>query len=248
MNTRHSFKYQMADGKKAVIVYYAVVALLFTLATVLMWIFGSPHSGIHTSLGGVDMITTLFLFVLGLNSFKENFGMLLQNGITRRSIFAGRLAAAATLGALLTVVDLALLAVFSLLGNLSSRFTTGSMFRLSYSVDGAAGIILEALFIFALHLAAMMAGYCVSLMFYRLNRPGKVLVGAGAPVLFFIVLPVADAFLFDGRVEAAMDRFQDWSMGLSANAPWMAILFFLLYAAVASGLGWLLLRRAVFRR
>lgn len=248
MNTRHSFKYQMADSKNAVIIYYIVVALLFTSATVLMWIFSDPHHGSHNYLGGVDMITTIFLFVVGLNSFKENFGMLLQNGVTRRSLFAGRLATTASLSALLTVADLALIVVFSLLGNVSGRFTTGSMFHTAYRVDGVAGFILEPLFIFALHLAAMMVGYCISLMFYRLNRLGKVLVGAGVPAFFTIVLPMLDLYLLNGRWEAAMAYFQDWSMGLSANAPWMAILFFALYAVLASGFSWLLLRRAVFRK
>ena len=54
----------------------------------------------------------VFLFIAGLNSFKENFGMLLQNGVSRRTMFTGRLLTMVSLCVGMTLMDRALLLLF----------------------------------------------------------------------------------------------------------------------------------------
>ena len=105
-----STKYQLRDNTRSVIIYYLVVVVIFAFGIISTLVnvarFGAEH--IHMTLGNAEVITMIYLFVVGLNAFKENFGMLIQNGVSRRSVFLGRLASFGIMAAIMLVIDTAI--------------------------------------------------------------------------------------------------------------------------------------------
>lgn len=237
MNTKASFLYQLKEHRKSLIIYYIVILCVFALIFISN---ASLDIGSRTELNGLDAATVIFLFVAGLNSFKENFRMLLQNSVTRKSVWLGRILASLAVCVLMAAADrvliLLLKAAASLLtGNLSGYSLIEDIYpaaaaRLSAPAMHAAGFLLDL----SLNISAAALGFMVSLLFYRLNKTGKALVGAGVPILLFVVLPAFDnaaqLLLFIGRTF-------DQAYGLTAGNPWIAMLtgavLFLTYSALS---------------
>ena len=102
MNLKATYKYQLREYKNSVIIYYLVVVLVYIFFGVSTSIMEETN---FQSTGGIELSTVIFLFVIGLNSFKETFLMLLQNGISRRTMFLGRMMTAVTLSFGMMAID-----------------------------------------------------------------------------------------------------------------------------------------------
>ena len=250
MNTLASYRYQMADHKWSILIYYLVIVCLSLILGITMAI--TIDQGAITSAGvsssGIEMPTVIFLFVVGLCTFKETFLMSLQNGISRKTIFVGKLMTIASVAIIMSIIDkiiyLILVLIFKAIGsNVAILTSYESMFTMKST--GAFQIQLESLlFEFVLALAAMAFGYFISIMFYRLNKIGKILVGAGVPVLLFIGIPSIDLTLFNGAITESIARFTTFACGTPLHMIVSSLLAFVIFSAGAFAL----MRRAVVKR
>ena len=251
MSTKASFLYQLKEHKKPLAIYYIVILCVYALmfignASVSN---GSQEISVSTKLSGLDMATVIFLFVAGLNSFKENFRMLLQNSVTRKSVLLGRILASLAVCALMAAADRALILLFKgaaslFAGNISVHSLIEDLYPAAAGGPGApamhaSGFLLDM----TLNISAAAAGYMISLLFYRLNKAGKALVDAGVPILFFVVLPALDKsgaiFLWIGR---AIYTAYGLTAGRPVNAMLTGIALFIAYSLAS---GWMIARAAV---
>lgn len=239
MKVKASFRYMVQDTLGSVAWFYGIFLALYLLTFILV-----ATKGGSGAFNGAEIASAIFLFVMGLNSFKEYFGMLLQNGVSRKTMFAARLLAFGAISLLMAVLNLLFLAVLPLLPSIDKGF---SLFSLAYNVSGPSGVVLGLLFNFALHLLFLLVGFCLTTLFYRLNKAGKVAVGAGVPVLLTIVLPAIDTLLFKNAVGRFVGRSLVAALGLKTNQPLVAVLSFLVLSAVFGLFSWLLVRRAIVR-
>lgn len=250
MTFQAAYRYQLADSKKAVPYFYGIIFLLFLTLTV-----GITSVGISsdaTVVSGMDTITPVFLFVAGLNSFKESFLMMLQNGVSRKTMFCSKLLAALTIaGAMAAIDNLILLAG----GAFSKNFENVSFLSvyepLYLDVGAQQSPLLLHLHIYLydvlLYFCLFCAGLLITMLFYRLNKMGKVAVGAGVPVFLTFIYPIVDTFLFRGKISAAILRLFDVAFGITTRNPYAAMLSLAVCIAATSALGWLLARRAVMK-
>jgi hypothetical protein len=86
MNLKSVVKYQILDGKIAIPVFYLVVLCVMALLLVSVSEIGEGSSA---SISGLEMATIIFLFVVGLNAFRETFRRMMQNGVSRKTMFKG---------------------------------------------------------------------------------------------------------------------------------------------------------------
>lgn len=89
MNMKAAYRYQVTDNIKAILTYYITLNVVYLLAisgvaVVVSYNNGTPVSG---QFSGFEMSSIIFLFITGLCYFKDTFGMLLQNGISRKTLF-----------------------------------------------------------------------------------------------------------------------------------------------------------------
>lgn len=249
--------YQLNEYKRAIIVFYLVLTgvLLISSGSLIVSV---NNSGAMMQFGGIEFATVIFLFVGGLNSFKENFYMGIQNGITRKNIFISHLLEMLVIAGIMALID----QVIMLLGNWLAQSIDALIFAgiLDVTYPGYAlahgGFLVTVTnlaFKFAIYLLAMSLGYLITQSYYKMNKFLKIMVSAGIPILLFLVLPILDTVLYDqGIITRTMaSRLAEGFtifMGINTGNPWLGCVFVLLVAAILSGLSWLLIRNAVVKR
>lgn len=247
MNIKVSTKYQINEYIKSIKVFYLVVVLVMVFFGVLIAI-NSPSD--FTSNGGIEGSAMVFLFVLGLNSFKETFLMMLQNGVTRKSMFIGRLLTILATSAFMALVDRFLVNIAGLFNNISERFYISGMYEELFTERSESLHIvvrnLEAILIaFFVYAAAMVAGYFITTAYYRMSKALKTAVSIGVPATILIILPILDTTVFEGKIVRVIGKFLEFAFGAS---PYNLILTCAIFFIIAAGLTWLLVRKAVEKK
>jgi hypothetical protein len=252
MNIKASYNYQMADQKKSISIYYFIIVCILIALFVLTSVTINSGSVVNANFNGLDLATVIFLFVCGLCGFKECFLMLAQNGVSRKTLFVSRLLTTVSIAFVMAVIDKILFIVFKELFLWQSETPYTSLYELIYPAKAAEMNVLNLhtasfIFDFCLYLCIMAAGYLITILFYRLNNAGKVAVGAGVPVGFFIVLPIIDRIAANGKIGTAIFKFIDFSFGFSEGIPVHAYITCIISFAVLSILSWMLIRKAAVK-
>lgn len=249
MTYQKSLKYNILGFKRSVTVFYIIIILilLFGLVSIIR-ITNGNSSG---SIGGMEITTAIFVFVLGLNSFKDRLLMMMQNGVSRKTFYLSSITSFVILCFFMSVIDRVILLLGKYAVSFFDRVSFSSFFEYLYNdkIAGmSAGIInLEGfLFSLCLYLAAAAIGFFITISYYRMNKSLKILISVGVPVSLFVVLPTVNELVY-GRVSHAIGRALDFAMGISAQNPFHAMVTFLLTFVVFSGLSWLLTRKVTVR-
>ncbi len=252
MNIKKVVKYQIIDNRRAILIFYLVVVCVIAMFSVS--IFRSDLGG-SVRIGGFEMAAVVFLFIAGLNSFRETFRMMIQNGVSRRSTFKGFLITTVILSASMSLINLIILwmmKAFEVPDN--AEFEFSGLFEQMYAqryVGNSSNIqemVEGLLFLICITAAAMMLGYFITIMYYRLNKAGKVAVSVGVPAIMIIGLPVFDAAVTGGQIQVALGRLFLFAGGfLNGHNPYYGIVSSLICFALLAALSWLLMRRAVIK-
>jgi hypothetical protein len=240
MKINVSFKYQFSEYKNPVIIYYLTFISLITF----IFYLSSDKGNSSTEFNGTGLATAIFLFVMGLNSFKESFLMFLQNSVSRKTVYAGRILSAIALSIGMAFMDQLLM----LLGNLiiannlrlEYRSMVETMYMRSYITPSQ--MYLEGfLFNMVFYLAAFTFGYFITIAYYRMNKALKIIVSVGVPAGYFILLPIIDYKIFNGKIFKAIGEFLMFALG----SPYYAMTTFFILFLIFSNLSWIMLRKAV---
>ena len=219
-------KYQLRNVRLSLTIFcgimVAVVAILAVLAR-------SVSDTVNFS--SMEASAGIFAFVCAMNSFKENFGFALQNGVSRKTLFRSTLIMALCFSALLCVLD-QLLHLFTLLvsqgaGNMRWFRLTEALYDIRYA--GAPELQRTAeniIFNFTLYTA---------------------LFSIGVPALVVVVYPLVDLLLLQGRISSALGRAVSLALGIEAQNIWIAVLSMALLAAAMAAAAWAMMRRAVIK-
>lgn len=247
MNLKSSYKYVMYDNKKALLGF----SLIIIAITVLLFVASVSWSNESSTMqmGGMEIASVIFIFVAGLTSFKDNFHMLMQNSVTRKGTFTATMLGFVTTAGFLSAISIIVLLIAKLMSSIQSNIISTSFFETVYPahVNGMNNllILLESfLLYFVMMLAVVGIGYLIGVIFYRLNKAGKVALAVGIPVFFSVILPVVDVLIFDGRITVGLVRFMDIIFGISAQNPYVAIVSLLVVFLISGLLSWITMRKA----
>ena len=111
MKLKQSFRYQLADYKAGILVYYcAMLGLLalFLVSTVV-------DTGVTVVFSGLSGFSCIFLFICGLCSLHDNLPMHLQNGVSRKTMYTAWLAVTGIVSAVMAAADTVLATLIDLL-------------------------------------------------------------------------------------------------------------------------------------
>jgi hypothetical protein len=177
----------------------------------------------------LEITAGIFALIIGLVLFLINFKVTLANGITRKTYLLANLPAAGIVAAVLAVINLSIVGVHGLFRPVILSIS------LVYPQAGWAGLLVWQ---FALYFLLIVAGWLISLTYYRSNTLLKWIVSL-APVILFSLLKIANA-LSAGAVFHAIAEYQRISMATAGRAA----LTMLAYAILFCGIVYLLIRRA----
>lgn len=243
------YKYQLADHRNAVLIFCAVI--LAVMALVPMQITFSSDiltTNQSSQIAGLDMAPAVFLFVCGLNAFKENFLFALQNGISRKSLFVNRIYVAVTLAVTMALFSLLLLALGKLIDSPASGIAYSSLLSMIYQstgtiqFSGLSEYLMSFLFLTVLFIAAQALGYFITVALYRMDKKQKISYIVGFYIIVFVVLPLIDMFI-SGQISTILLKFLDMAMGVSAHNPFIGMFSLLIFSIIATGSTWVLIRK-----
>jgi hypothetical protein len=232
-----AWKYQMSGVKWPLIVYYGVIAALLALMGISLSIAGDST---RVSVGGMEMASMIFVFVMGLNSYKSVFFMMSANGISRKTMFVSFLAMLGIVAAGMALVD----TLYGIGMKMVGDYRT--MFEQLYNLETSAPVWIPGGFVWRLgsYLVAGMAGYLITILYYRMNKAVKLLVSIGVPILVLFVWPEVDIAWFNGTTIKAIGWLIAWASGLSSGNPYIGVISDVVLAALLGALCYMALRRA----
>ena len=253
MKLKQSIRYQLADYKAGILVYYCAVVALYVVMY-LVHIFLSRN--VLYLNGGISAFSAIFLFICGLCSLHDNLPMHLQNGVSRKTMLLGRLVVTVMVGAFCALIDtlLALVIDFSPIGlKVNAATASASLLRTTYSFWPSmhvGGILLDFVFSFFLLLLASSLGYFIIVFFYRLPVKLRIVVGACAGFLLFFGVPglqlVNDAlgYPFSYIAEHYLWPLEDAIVA----SPLLTMGTWAVAAVALAAVTWLILRRTTVAR
>ena len=83
MNLKVSVKYQLDEYKRPVIIFYIIVLLVCTVSLAAIMP-ADDSAAVKGRFGGMEIATIIFLFIAGMNSFRDAFRLFMQNSISRK--------------------------------------------------------------------------------------------------------------------------------------------------------------------
>lgn len=243
MSLKKMINYKLYTSKKALYVFYFVIFCIYAFTAII-----SLFSNDSGEASGVEISSVIFIFILGLNFFKQDFFMGLQNGVSRKSFMISNMVALSAIAALMTVVD----TLFSLVSPIF--INTVTIFEQIYGdsryIDSS---LIEKTFhyivwTFFLYLLAAIVGLFVTTAYYRMSKPLKTAVSIGVPVFFFILLPIFDMLLPQLKIMYNLSKAIAFCLGISNGFnPYYAVVSCFIATLILSGLTYLLTRRAVVK-
>lgn len=242
MSFTKSFKYSVLSNKKPILGFYTVVVALYLVFIVTS--FFAPGG----SISGMDMASLVFLFVFGITSFKENFYMLLQNGVSRKNMFLGTVLSLLVVSVFVAVTDTVLSELLGLVP--TENFTLASLFkqlygRTQYSNSSTFAVsIHEIAWNSMLKFALACIGLFIGCAYYKMSTLMKTLVSCSIPCFFLLILPLIDLALPRINIYAKLGEAFRFFFGFSDGvSSYQCVLCCLVLSIVVSGITFLMLRK-----
>lgn len=242
MRLKAVVKYNLSDLKNSILIFYFIVAAVLALLSISYTNMVSHN--INGSVGGVEMASVIFLFIIGLNSFKPNYYFLSAHGITRKGQFCGFLLSMIPVAGIMAIIDTAISNILAKFINYNSMFFQ-IYGQLEAGANSISSILVTIIWSMALYLFAVILGYFITTLYYRMTSLLKVIVSIGVPAIFIIIIPTVDTQLNNGK-------FLRWTgetialLGGVKNSgrPMIAVISLIVEAVVLAALAYLLVRKA----
>lgn len=234
MRLKTASKYIFSEMSYPILIFYGIITFLFIFFSV------SFSSG-HSSGNGIEMMSAIFLFIVGLNAFKKNYLFLMSNGVSRNTQFKGFLLTIIPVTAGMTILDMILGTIFSRVMDYTSMFD--QVYERTAQSPGS--VITSFLWSMSLLLFAISLGYLITTSFYRMHKMVKLVVAIGVPVFLTIVLPyITFRFTSIKTVNWVYNAIRTLFGVAGELRPMNAVATFIVLTIIFSTCSYLLIRRA----
>ncbi len=254
-----TIKYHLRDYRNTIIGMYLCVYIICILIFISDSLRGRNLNAVRIgSFNGLEIVSAITIFIVGLNSFKENFKFFMVNGISRKTQLVSTAVSLGILSALFAFIDTINSILFRLLINLHPLFL--QMYAPRYGIETFKNNLLNFnitpqmlaenfLWLIFLYFFISMIGLSITTLYYRMNRSTKIAVSIAVPLIFFNGIPAIDEFFFQGVIHAFLVRFAKAAWGFTAGYnPYIAMVSMFLFAAIFGAVTYLLARRAAVRK
>lgn len=231
MNFLPIFKYRLKDDLRAVAVFLAVTLLCMVLVIYGVMIMVAEMDDRVVS--NFSIALTMFTFVIGIVTVREDLRLGIQNGVSRGTSFAGNVAAALVASAGVTLVEW-----LSMVTQESTNASLVSLYAVIYGYESSAvGQLKSFVLSFVWSGSAAFVGTFLSLMYWRLSKLWRWIVTLGMGAVLVLLL---NAVTISAGFLNAVVRFFRWLGAAPLN-----LCVFLIGVAIAFAVfDWLLARKA----
>lgn len=202
-------KMNINDMIKACIIFYCIVIASSILSVVLE----NSNITINIMTKGLEISTVIFLFVCGLNSFKENFYFSQSNNISRKAFITGIISSIFLISIAMAVIDVIINRVINIFTKMPSvydmlygNYRGIDILKTStnWTQDNSIIVIISSILIcFALYCISYILGLAISMLYFRCNTIMKILISVIGVLLlnvFSFVFDIPDSKMVSGNI------------------------------------------------
>lgn len=245
MSMKTAIRYQIWEAKKSLLIYYGVIYAIFVVSIIAITSLGPEMGG---TIGGFETASMIFLFIAGLNSFKETFRLFLQNGLSRKTLFISFIFSIIPIAVFMSAIDSINAVLAKLFYSYESAYIQFYAQRYGDWANGFVKFFEGLLWNFFAYAMFGMIGFFITTLYYRMNKGLKLLVSIGTPVFFFVILPLIDSNFTNGVIFKGILDFFAFAWGYKNGFnPYYSMVTCTSIFAVFGGLSYLLIRKAVVK-
>ena len=230
--------YEYSTKIKAMVLFYLIqyliVALIFSIVAISV---GGEEIGSNA----LEFSSVIFISVIGVLGYKEDFKALIQNGYTRKYIFGATICMFTLLAGTMALID-------TIIGN-SIHYFNDNYFTLFGSLYGYGNVFLNWLWLTVLYLMFCSLFYFAVLVINRVGKTVSLLIGVGVCSIILLVIALFQ-FVFSDELVRNIGEFMMKAMGFMSDGTtnlFFPILSFLVIG-VAFGIGsYAVIRRTELR-
>lgn len=215
--------YEYSTKIKAMVLFYLIqyliVALIFSIVAISV---GGEEIGSNA----LEFSSVIFISVIGVLGYKEDFKALIQNGYTRKYIFGATICMFTLLAGTMAFID-------TIIGN-SIHYFSDNYFTLFGSLYGYGNVFLNWLWLTVLYLMFCSLFYLAVLVINRVGKMVSLFIGVGLSCVILLVTSLF-RFVFSQEFVSAAAEFVMKAMGFMSNGTtnlFFPILSFLVIGAV----------------
>lgn len=215
--------YEYSTKIKAMVLFYLIqyliVALIFSIVAISV---GGEEIGSNA----LEFSSVIFISVIGVLGYKEDFKALIQNGYTRKYIFGATICMFTLLAGTMALID-------TIIGN-SIHYFNDNYFTLFGSLYGYGNVFLNWLWLTVLYLMFCSLFYLAVLVINRVGKMVSLFIGVGLSCVILLVTSLF-RFVFSQEFVSAAAEFVMKAMGFMSNGTtnlFFPILSFLVIGVV----------------
>ena len=110
MKLKSIVKYNLSSLKNSIIIYYSIFITVCVTSALL-----SKNGNISSS--GIELSSVIFIFVAGLNLFKENFYFMKSNNVSRKDFIYGTALSMIPVVVVMSIIDIILNRIYNIFIN-----------------------------------------------------------------------------------------------------------------------------------
>lgn len=216
------------------LIQYSIVALIFAIVAICT-------EGKETGSNALEFSSVVFVSVIGVLGYKEDFKALLQNGYTRKYIFGATVCMFTLLAGTLALID-------TIIGN-SLHYFNDNYFTLYGGIYGYGNVFANWLWLTALYLMFCSLFYLAVLVINRVGKTVSLLIGVVVCSIILLVIALFQ-FVFPDELVSKTWEFMMKAMGFMGNGTtnlFFPILSFLVIGVVFGIGSYAVIRRTELR-
>ncbi|MCU6009202.1 hypothetical protein H3U41_20360, partial [Clostridioides difficile] len=173
-------QYECATSFKYVWIFYAIQYALVAFITIIIGLVMGTFEDVGTNC--LEMNTLIYIGILGVLGFKDDFKMLIQNGFTRKYIFIATLSMFGFISGTMALID-------TIVGNLLHHFNS-SYSTLYGGIYGYDNLFMNWLWLFLLYVTFCCLLYLIILIINKTGKNVSIILGVvfGGIVLLIVAL------------------------------------------------------------
>lgn len=227
-NIKSIIQYECATSLKYIWIFYVIEFAIVSFITSIVGLVMGTFEEVGTK--SLEINTLVYVSVLGVMGFKDDFKMLIQNGFTRKYIFIATIAMFCFISGTMSLIDTAA-------GNFI-HYVDENYSSLYGSLYGYDNVFMNWLWLFLLYVAFCCLSYLIILVINKVGKTVSIYLGVvlGGVILLIIAL---FRYVFTGETISNILEFLMKSMGFmtdgTINYVFPALTLFALVAILGTG-------------
>lgn len=188
-------QYECMTSFKYIWYFYATQYAVVTLITVIIGLSTGSFEEIGTN--SLEMNTLIYIGILGVLGFQEDFKMLIQNGFTRKYIFIASLAMFAFISAVMALFD-------TIMGN-AIHYLWDDYYSLYSGIYGYGNVLINWLWLFLAYMFTCTLLYLVVLVINKIGKTAAIYLGITLGCVVILIIALFRFVLSSGTVNKLLE-------------------------------------------